>query len=138
MEQNVNLNNRNGFTLIEFCIAVLIMMVGLMGLLQAINMATVQNLANMLRGEAVALADEKIIDAKKAVVSKATFDALIDSNNLITNRQVRGVFCNYSVVTSVRPLSGNSKEITLRVAWRYKGSKLIHNVSSMVSNPEPI
>jgi type IV pilus assembly protein PilV len=47
----VSLNKRTGFTLIEFCVAVLIMMVGLLGLLQAINLATEQNLASIRRNE---------------------------------------------------------------------------------------
>lgn len=138
MGQHVSLDNSRGFTLIEFCFAVLIMMVGLMGLLQAINLVTVQNLGSLMRGEAVVLADERLIAAKRTVVSKATFDALAASAVLVSNRPIRGAFCNYSVVTSVQSLSGNAKELSLRVAWRYKGTKLIHNISSLVSNPEPI
>ena len=129
MEQHVSLNNHAGFTLIEFCVSVLIMMVGLLGLLQAVNMATVHNLGNLLRNEAITLADDRIVRAKASVYSDTTSAA-----NLVS-RGVRAGFANYSVVLSVTTAGSNSKELTSRVAWRYKGNKLSHTISSIVTNP---
>ena len=138
MEQYVSLNNHSGFTLIEFCVSVLIMMVGLLGLLQAVNMATVHNLGNLLRNEAITLADDRIVRAKTSVYDAVTFTALasdtISAANLVS-RGVRAGFANYSVVLSVATAGSNSKELASRVAWRYKGNKLSHTISSIVTNP---
>src|SRR5512136_3093130 len=50
--------NNGGFTLIELMVAMVITLVGLLGLLQAINMAIEHNLKNQLRDEAVLIAEQ--------------------------------------------------------------------------------
>lgn len=138
MEQHVSLNNQSGFSLIEFSIAVLIMMVGLLGLLQAVNMATVHNLGNLLRNEAITLADDRLVRAKTSVIDSASFIALVsdtDSPANLVSRGARAGFVNYSVALIVGAVGSNSKELTSRVAWRYKGNKLSHSISSIVVDP---
>ena len=133
----MNSNNQSGFTLIEFCVAVLIMMVGLLGLLQAVNMATLHNLGTVLRNEAISLADEQIVLTKTSVIDSATFTSLAGAadNN---NRKTRSGFCNYSVNRTVTTASTNSKEVAVRVSWRYKGNKLNHIISTLITNPNPL
>jgi type IV pilus assembly protein PilV len=172
MGATVNSNNRSGFTLIEFCFAVLIMMVGLMGLLQAINMATLHNLGTVLRNEAISLADENMVLTKtfsqSAGVTKLFFNtdtfairmaSTAQANDLelysgsptpydsmtpnstvsvLTKRKTRSGFCNYSVVRTISSAGSNSKEVAVRVSWRYKGSKLSHVISSLITNPNPL
>ncbi len=138
MEQHVSSDNHAGFTLIEFCVAVLIMMVGLLGLLQAVNMATVHNLGNLLRNEAITLADDRMLRAKASVYDAPTFAALASDTTSAANLVSRGVrsgFANYSVVLTVVAVGVNTKELTSRVVWRYKGIKQTHTISSIVANP---
>src|SRR5690242_4983690 len=52
-----SLSNNRGFTLLEVLIAMVIMLVGMLGLLQAIILATESNAKNMLRDEAVLVSD---------------------------------------------------------------------------------
>lgn len=174
MRASVYSNNRSGFTLIEFCVAVLIMMVGLLGLLQAVNMATQHNLGNLLRNEAISVADELATMIKTYAQTTGTAQMLFNTTtfatsiitsgapqtgdvtlysgspsqydsiqpgtsvaNLIT-RKTRGGFCNYSVVRSTSAAGANSKEIDIRVSWRYKGNKLNHTISSLITNPNPL
>lgn len=135
-QASVNLNNKTGFTLIEFCVAVLIMMVGLLGLLQAVNMATAHNLGSMLRNEAVSIADEQMVLTRVSVIDSGTYTALAAQSNYL-NRKNRGGFSNYSVVRTVSSVSANTKEVSVRVAWRYKGNKLNHTISTSITNPAP-
>ncbi|MSN26357.1 MAG: prepilin-type cleavage/methylation domain-containing protein [Geobacter sp.] len=131
--------NKSGFTLIEFCIAVLIMMVGLLGLLQAVNMATEHNLGSLLRNEAISLADEKMVEAKILPFANLVSDASY------INRRTRGGFKNYSVVRTTQPsrtveyppgvYTVTSQEVSVRVSWRYKGTQLSHTVSTLITNP---
>jgi type IV pilus assembly protein PilV len=137
MGVTVNSNNQTGFTLIEFCVAVLIMMVGLMGLLQAVNMAALHNLGTVLRNEAISLADENMVLAKTEVSDSVTFTNLAATSALI-NRKTRSGFCNYSVNRSIMSAGANSKEVAVRVSWRYKGSKFNHVISSLITNPNPL
>ena len=130
---SVNLINKSGFTLIEFCVAVLIMMVGLLGLLQAVNLATEHNLATLLRNEATSLADEQMVAAKVLA-----FNSLVPATSYV-NRKTRAGFSNYSVVRAIPspPPSTNTKEVSVRVSWRYKGNRLNHTVSTFITNPAP-
>lgn len=136
----MSLDNRTGFTLIEFCVAVLIMMVGLLGLLQAVNMANVHNLGSLLRNEAISVADEQMVMTKASVVDLTTFAALasLPSTPSQVNRKARGGFSNYSVNWTVTSTSTNSKEVAVRVSWRYKGNKLKQEISTLIVNPNPL
>jgi len=134
MEPIVSLDSRSGFTLIEFCVAVLIMMVGLLGLLQAVNIASVHNLGSLLRNDAISVADEQMVLAKASVYDSTTFSSLAATSSLVS-RKTRAGFANYSVNRTVSTASTNTKEVAVRVSWRYQGSKLNHIISSLVTNP---
>jgi type IV pilus assembly protein PilV len=137
MEPIVNLDSRSGFTLIEFCVAVLIMMVGLLGLLQAVNMTSVHNLGSLLRNEAISVADEQMVLTKASVFDSATFTALAATSGQV-NRKARGGFNNYSVNRTVAATSTNSREVAVRVSWRFKGNRFNHIISTLVLNPNQL
>ncbi len=135
MEPIVSLDRRSGFTLIEFCVAVLIMMVGLMGLLQTVNIATEHNMGSVLRNEAISLADEQMVQLKGSVFDLTSFSALASSNSTLVSRKARGGFADYSVDITITTVSTNSKEAVVRVSWRYKGNNINHVISTLIVNP---
>lgn len=119
----------NGFTLIEFLVAVIILMVGLLGLLQSVNLAISTNRVNLLRNEAVIAADQEI----SRQIAKG-FD-LISTNagTSIIRRPILNSFKNYSVFrTEVTPFS-NSKMLKIQVRWSYKNVGYSHDASAVVS-----
>jgi type IV pilus assembly protein PilV len=129
MDQSVSSNNPPGFTLIEFCVAVLIMMVGLLGLLQAVNIATEQNMATLTRIEAIVIADEQMVTTKYMAYTT------IVSGALTVPRKARSALKNYSVFRTVSRASATSKEITINVSWKHKGKIAKHGISSLVVSP---
>ncbi len=133
---NVKLTDA-GFTLVEFCLAFLILAIGLLALLQTVNVAIRHNLATLIRNEATALADEQMVALKTAVIDTTTFTAVASSASS-TDRLSRNFFCNYSVVTAVStPVpNGTTKAVEIRIAWRYKEVKNSHAVSSFIVNPD--
>ena len=56
--QTILLQNKSGFTLIELLVSMVIMLVGLLGLLQTVNIAMEYNLKNQMRNEVVRIGDE--------------------------------------------------------------------------------
>ena len=136
MELPVNSDNQSGFTLIEFCVAVLIMMVGLLGLLQTVNTAADHNLANILRNEAVTIADNYMVAAKSSVVDTASLNALVSiTTPILVSTRIRSGTKSYSVTRVVSNASTNSKEIVVTVTWDHKGKTVQHMISSLVVNP---
>ena len=51
-------SSSSGFTLIEVMVAMVITLVGLLGLLQSVNLATEHNIKNALRDEAVQVGED--------------------------------------------------------------------------------
>lgn len=121
--------NVKGFTLIEFLVAIVILMVGLLGLLQSINLALSTNLDNLLREEATMLADDKLM-SKRSMAFDSMSAKVIGSSE---KRNIRGVFKDYSVRESVSFITASSKQIDIDVIWKVKQKRTTHSVSSVVS-----
>lgn len=138
--QNVNLNREAGFTLIEFCVATLIMMVGLLGLLQAVNIAVEHNLGTILRNEAVSIADEQMVEVKN---SAAVNNGLISTgwNDLATStytvpRKIRGgASLTFTIDRQVTQKTVKTKEVNIKVLWTYRSKTLNHQSTSLVLSP---
>jgi type IV pilus assembly protein PilV len=135
-------NNTSGFTLVEFLVAMVILMVGLLGMLQGINLAISMNLESVLRNEAVSVADELMMKTRANTYSNVNTIPWESMPTEFTNRQIRGVFKHYSVQqvvftrTSSATTPSRSKEIIVDVRWRYKNKSGTHSVSSVVSKSE--
>lgn len=121
--------DENGFTLIEFLVAIVILMVGLLGLLQVINVAVDQNLGNVFRNEAVMVVDEAMIKKR----AKA-FDSLSTGTKyVIYSTQVRGIPKKFNLTEKVDSITTNSKQISIEASWTKKSSTYNHSATSVVS-----
>lgn len=132
MELTVYTNNK-GFTLVEFLAAMVIMMVGLLGLLQTVNYAINHNMSNQLRQEAAMLADDLMNQEK---IKTFALIATPVVTGVTVPRVVNGAFRNYSVVQTNSDLTLQSKNIDIQVSWRYKNVRFNHSISSLVSRFE--
>jgi len=128
------INDIRGFTLVEFLVATVILMVGLLGMLQGVNLAMDKNVENLLRNEAIIVADERMM-----LKRGKQFDALSTiTSNLSTQRNSRGIFKNYSILEVVSVATTDSgvprsKEISINVTWKYRNNRNSHSASSFVS-----
>ena len=117
-----------GFSLVELLVAIVILMVGLLGLLQAVNVALHHNMNSQIRNEATIVADEML-----ALELAKPFDLVSTANgNKNIVKPVLGGFKNFSVARSGAEFS-NSKQVNYAVMWRYKGVRNIHETSSIIS-----
>lgn len=132
MEIHVNTDNK-GFTLVEFLVALVILMVGLLGLLEVVNFAISHNMVNMLRQEASMLADDRMNHEKIKTFTQIS-TPIVRSDS--AQRVVNGAFRNYSVVKTNSEMTSQTKNIDIQVSWRYKNERYNHSISSMVSKFE--
>lgn len=127
-------NNNFGFTLVEFLVAIVILMVGLLGMLQAINVALNRNMETVFRNESYSLADERMMQKRaKAFISISTTSANPPNITPSPTRVIRGISKSYTVQEIVAAPTDYSKEITINVGWDYKGKPYSHSISSVVS-----
>lgn len=127
------ISNNQGFTLVEFLVAMVIMMVGILGLLQTVNYSIHHNMNNQLRYEATLLADE-MMNQEKA----KPFELISTTTRVypVNQRVVNGGFRNYSVVKTGSNVTTQTTRVELDVSWNYKGSRYVHTISSLASRFE--
>lgn len=127
--------HQGGFTLIEFLVAIVLLMVGMLGLLQSITVALHTNLENILRTEAVMLADDEMMRVRAKAFNAISTTTL----GFYPQRNIRGVLKNYSVRETVSAVtvtdsgSPRSKQIDIEVIWKIKNKRSTHSVSSIIS-----
>jgi type IV pilus assembly protein PilV len=133
--ETIVIHNNKGFTLIEFLVAIVILMVGLLGLLQTVNYAIVHNMTNQLRQGAIVLADE-LMQQETA----KRFDSIPSGGTVPVNpkprRLINGALHTYDVDISYAEPTMRTKSIALQVSWTYKGQQYQHGMSSYVSQFE--
>lgn len=121
--------NNRGFTLIEFLVSLVILMVGLLGLLQTVNFALQSNLTTQLRNEAVSVADTQM-----SLELAKPFDLISTGTGTKPPvlRQILNGFRNYSVTRSGQNMT-NSKQVSIEVRWKYKNQPFTHTVFGAAS-----
>jgi len=137
VKRQIFLSIKNGFTLLELLVAMLILMIGLLGMLNAINLAIAAGVRNEMRNQAVAIGEEKMAQ-KKGLPYDAISTPTQQSEKV--SSAYRSSFVNYSVayrVEEIPPgaLNPDTKRINIGVRWRYKGNNYEHVVSSIVTRP---
>ncbi len=130
--------DESGFTLVEFLVAILILMVGILGLLQTVNLSVSHNMVNQLRLDGTIVADGELSRELAKGGSVIGFDAISTNpspyeSRYNVRRSVLNGFRNYSVTKTNRTITAITKEVSIRVAWQYKGNRYRHEASSLIS-----
>jgi type IV pilus assembly protein PilV len=136
------LNKDKGFTLIEVMMAILILMVGMIGLLQAINLTMEVNLRNQVREEAVYVGEKVMNEMRGRGFDNISVAAIPSQSCSYQTYQIpsrlRGINRTYDVTRSSRVLSivdskPATKELTVLVNWTYKGTTYENRVVAPIS-----
>ncbi|HBG08254.1 MAG: hypothetical protein A2075_06750 [Geobacteraceae bacterium GWC2_58_44] len=113
-----------GFTLIEVLMAMLIMTVGLLGLLQSVNIAYEHNIRGRLREEALVLAEEQMNNWRIR-----GYDNITGADNISTvARVIGGRPKRFTVARQCREMGSGSKRLRVAVRWDYKGMNTEHEI----------
>lgn len=125
-----SIKNNSGFTLVEVMVAIVIMMVGMLGLLQSINVATEHNLKNYLRDEAVYVGEKYMNELR----GKAFAPSNVTYPLISTASKIRGVNKKLMVETSSTQLAddaiGTTNQLQVLVKWTYKGVEYQNRVTA--------
>lgn len=125
------LNKQDGFTLLEVLVAFLILMFGMMALLSATTIAIDLNLDNIMKDEAVQIADEKmrVVKANKAATFSAPFQNVSTTTTQLS--KLRGKSTLYTATLSSSSTGGSSNLLTVLISWKFKGLNKRHEFSTL-------
>lgn len=130
----MRISNRNssGFTLIEVMVAIVIMMVGLLGLLQSINVAMEFNLKNHMRDEAVYVGERYLNELK----GKGFGNISASYSTLTVKSRIRGEKGSLTVDRSSTDMGSSTKRLQVLVKWKYKGVEYENRVVAPISTSQ--
>ncbi|MBF0317473.1 MAG: prepilin-type N-terminal cleavage/methylation domain-containing protein [Nitrospirae bacterium] len=129
-----DLANDKGFTLVEALVSMLILMFVMLGLLQAITVASDVTYKNELRDEVT-----KIVKEELEATRDADFDLVLTgtcqmctSPNTYT-RQFKNASINFGIAKTVTALDANNKRVDTTVTWVYKGETMTYTVNTLIT-----
>ncbi len=124
----VTVLNNKGTSLIEILISIVLTAIVFTGLVQSSILVTDQNVGNLMRDEAVSVAEDQMSQARSM-----PFAALVTGPTVTVTRDFRGVtgFELYTLMT-VSLIDTNIRMVTIDVTWNRKGITYNHNISTVV------
>jgi Tfp pilus assembly protein PilV len=128
--------NQKGLTLVEVMIAFLVLLITSLALMQTALVSISSNMQNVLRDEAVRIAEMRISAARAAPFDDINQDGAVDSNPLVINQYVTGTLKNVDVTfgttMTVSQLATDIKRVDVVVAWTWKGVPYTHSASTII------
>jgi type IV pilus assembly protein PilV len=128
--------NKKGFTLIELMIAMSIILVMFLSLLMTSLLSSTTNMKNIIRDEAIQIAEMKQVELGNIVFDNLPGEAGVETiaENPNLQRTVRNFNVDFTSTVAVvdhpvgKPLA---REINVTIAWSYKGQDYTHAVSTI-------
>lgn len=123
------MHDKKGFTLIEVMVAILIMMVGVLGLLSTMSVAMKHNIENQRREEVIRVAEE-IMNGMRS----QPFDTVFNPITTVTS-QLRSSPVTYGVIRHKTSVStGVTDRYQVDVRWAYKNYSALHTIVTIRGN----
>jgi len=108
-------------------IALVVLLLVFLALMQTALVSINANMNNILRDEAVELAERTILDARNT-----PYDTLVAGTTTTTEpRKVRSLTITYTAIRTVTDQGVNNKQIGVVVNWTWKGEPFTHNMSTI-------
>jgi prepilin-type N-terminal cleavage/methylation domain-containing protein len=130
------LKNRKGLTLIEVMISLIVLLLVFLALLQTALVSIDSNMVNILRDEAVNVAEEQM-----NVARNTQFDTLLAGVTDVSPpaaRNLRNVAETYTATRTVTDVNAETKQVIINVTWDWKdrtagnGNPYTHTISAML------
>ncbi len=128
--------NKKGFTLIELMIAMSITLVMFLSLLMTSLLSSTTNMQNIIRDEAIQIAEMKQVELGNIVFDNLPGEAGVETiaDNPDLQRTVRNFNVDFTSTVAVvdhpvvNPLA---REINVTIDWMYNGENYTHSVATI-------
>ena len=113
-----------GFTMVELMMSMLILTVGLLGLLQSIQIAYQHNAGNKMRDQAVLLAEEELASFR----NRSSFVPLHVET---VQRPIAGAEKRFTVTRTSESIGGDTNRLTVAVRWTFRNATTRHEIYTL-------
>lgn len=120
-------------------VAMIITLVGLLGLLVSVNIASQQNLKNATRNEAMMIAEDYMNQLRVTSFSNISSRAWPDVYTYGAKQaqsKLRGVSTQYTVLRTGSAITDTAVLITVNVQWTYKNALTSQGLQTVRSNAQ--
>ena len=146
------ITDKRGFSQVELMISLVLLLFVFLALAQTALVSIDSNMTNILRDEAVSVAEMRMNEAR-ALPFTQTVDSLVgdgsDSSltaticpaNFVTNfgttglrvpKNFRNINFNFCTNRTATMLNANNKQVTITVGWKWKGEDKTHTITTIV------
>lgn len=125
--------NKKGFSLVEALVAIFLLAIILLGLLSALVVVYENSTKNLIRDEAVKIANKYAEKYRNMDLNSIPTNKPIQEQRNIRNAQIT---YNIDVTSSFVPNTNNKiKRVQITVSWTYKGKNYSHTIETLVRSP---
>jgi type IV pilus assembly protein PilV len=125
------ITNKKGMTLIEIMFALVILLIASLALMQTALLGISMNVQNAIRDEAVNVAEAEMNDLRSL-----PYDSIdTAATATVASRNFRGFVVDYDVTPQVANINSNSKQISISIAWSYRGKAYTHGITTILRKP---
>lgn len=138
-----SLNNERGFTLVEVMVAIMILTVGMLGLLETLNVSIQQNMKNQFRDEAVRIGARSMTELRGKGFTAGFFGYSSTSDGKFYATQfvpttLRGAQKVFTVERSTSHLATDqfgptSEQLNVTVKWAFRNQSSVHRIVTVVA-----
>lgn len=136
------LTNKKGMTLVEIMVAMVISLIIFLALMQTSLIGIDQSMRNSLRDEAGRIAELRMSELKNLPFDNTALDdtnAVVGTGTstveAVVTRTIRNFNVTFTPTRIVDTVNTDTKEISVSVAWTWKGQPLTHSVTSVLKRP---
>ncbi len=119
--------NKNGVTIIEMMVSLVILLFVSLALLQTSIVGTRTNLKNSLRDEAV-----NVAEMRTNALKSMKFDNITPGAEAVVSRNLRGFTANFTPTRTIIDIDTDTKQINMTVSWVYSGQTYTHGITTIV------
>ena len=120
--------NKKGLTLVEVLIALVVLLFVSLAMLQTALVSIDSNMRNVLRDEAVSIAEMEMNEARNSA-----FDSLTGTLTGTVQRNIRNISnFTFNITRTITDLTTDNKQVDISVAWTWKGNPYTHTIISIV------
>jgi type IV pilus assembly protein PilV len=126
------ITDKKGISLIEVMIALVVLLVVSLALMQTALVSIDANMTNILRDEAVGIAEMRMNETRNT-----SFDSLVsDGADIPITRNIRSI-TNFPYTTrmTVTNLNTTVNRVDITVGWTWKGENYTHSITTIVRRP---